>query len=126
MAQKSVRILNWNVEGLLSKLGEAEFIQYVSSFDIICFTETFLAYQSALDCFPDFVQFSRPAVKLSNQGRRSGGVLFLVRRALENFVEVIDLTLDYIVVLKFDKTVFSSDKHVILCGAYVCPPDSPY
>ena len=30
------------------------------------------------------------------------------------------------VVLKFDKTVFSSDKHVILCGAYVCPPDSPY
>ena len=126
VTQKSVRILNWNVEGLLSKLGEAEFIQYVSSFDIICFTETFLAYQSALDCFPDFVQFSRPAVKLSNQGRRSGGVLILVRRALENFVEVIDLTPDNIVVLKFDKTVFSSDKHVILCGAYVCPPDSPY
>ena len=87
---------------------------------------TFLAYQSALDCFPDFVQFSRPAVKLSNQGRRSGGVLVQVRRALENFVEVIDLTPDNIVVLKFDKTVFSSDKHVILCGAYVCPPDSPY
>ena len=48
----------------------------------------------------------------------------MVRRALENFVEVIDLTPDNIVVLKFDKTVFSSD--VILCGAYVCPPDSPY
>ena len=29
VAQKSVRILNWNVEGLLSKLGEAVFIQYV-------------------------------------------------------------------------------------------------
>ena len=52
--------------------------------------------------------------------------MILVRRALENFVEVIDLTPDNIVVLKFDKTVFSSDKHVILCGAYVCPPDSPY
>ena len=50
----------------------------------------------------------------------------MVRRALENFVEVIDLTPDNIIVLKFDKTVFSSDKHVILCGAYVCPPDSPY
>ena len=52
--------------------------------------------------------------------------MILVRRALENFVEVIDLTPNNIVVLKFDKTVFSSDKHVILCGAYVCPPDSPY
>ena len=52
--------------------------------------------------------------------------MILVRRALENFVEVIDLTPDNIVVLKFNKTVFSSDKHVILCGAYVCPPDSPY
>ncbi len=52
--------------------------------------------------------------------------MILVRRALENFVDVIDLTPDNIVVLKFDKTVFSSDKHVILCGAYVCPPDSPY
>ena len=54
------------------------------------------------------------------------GFFILVRRALENFVEVIDLTPDNIVVLKFDTTVFSSDKHVILCGAYVCPPDSPY
>ncbi|WP_419608110.1 endonuclease/exonuclease/phosphatase family protein, partial [Thiolapillus sp.] len=114
------------MEGLLSKLGEAEFTQYVSSFDIICFTETFLAFQSALDCFADFVQFSRPAVKLSDQGRRSGGVLILVKRTLENFVEIIDLTLDNIVLLKLDRTVFSSDRHVILCGAYVCPPDSPY
>ena len=113
------------MEGLLSKLGEAEFTQYVSSFDIFCFTETFLAFQSALDCFADFVQFSRPSVKLSDQGR-SGGVLILVNRTHENFVEVIHLTLYNIVLLKLDKTVFSSNRHVILCGAYVCPPDSPY
>ena len=70
------------MEGLLSKPGEAEFTQYVSSFDIICYTETFLAFQSALDCFADFAQFSRPAIELSDQGRRSGGVLILVKRTL--------------------------------------------
>ena len=75
--------------------------------------------------FPDFVQFSRPAVKLNDQGRRTGGVSILVKRTLEKFTEVINLTLDNIVLLKFDKTVFSSYKYVILCGAYVCPPDSP-
>jgi hypothetical protein len=52
--------------------------------------------------------------------------LILVKRILEKFVQVIELTPDNIVILKFDRTVFSSDKHVILCGAYVCPPDSPY
>ena len=33
-----LRILNWNVEGLLGKVCEADFMQYVSEFDIICFT----------------------------------------------------------------------------------------
>ena len=102
---KCVRILNWNVEGLFSKLGEAEFTQYVSSLDIICFTESFLAFQSALNCVADFAQFSRPAVKLSDQGK-SGGVLISVKRTLENFVEIIDRTPDKIVLLKLDKTVF--------------------
>ena len=103
-----------------------ELIQYVSLFDMLCFTETFLAYQNALDCFPSFVQFTWPAVILSKQGRRSGGVLILVRRALENSIEVIYHTPDYTVVLKCDKSVFSSDMHVIVWGTYVCPPDSPY
>ena len=103
-----------------------ELIQYVSLFDMLCFTETFLAYQNALDCFSSFVQFTWAAVKLSKQGRRSGGVLILVRRALENSIEVIYHTPDNTVVLKCDKSVFSSDMHVIVWGTYVCPPDSPY
>ena len=37
-----LRIPNWNIEGLLGKVCEADFMQYVSEFDITCFTETFL------------------------------------------------------------------------------------
>ena len=40
-------------------------MQYVSDFDIICFTETFLERSDGLDCFLDFLQFSSPAVKLA-------------------------------------------------------------
>ena len=47
-----LRILNWNVEGLLGKVCEADFMQYVSEFDIICFTETSLERVDPLDCFP--------------------------------------------------------------------------
>ena len=83
-----LRILNWNVEGLLGKLCEADFMQYVSEFDIICFTETFLERIDPLGCFPDFLQFPSPAVKLSRHGRSSGGVLVLVKCALGKYVSV--------------------------------------
>ena len=112
-------------EGLLSKVCEADFTQYVSGFDIICLTETFLERIQPLDCFPDFLQFSSPALKLSHHGRSSGGVLLLVKRVWEKFVSVPDLSQD-MVWLKIDRTVFSCEKHVVLCGAYVCPSDSPY
>ena len=61
---KPLRILNWNVEGLLSQVCEADFMQYVSAFDIICLTETFLERIQPLDCFPDFLQvfFPPPSV----------------------------------------------------------------
>ena len=52
-----IRILNRNVEGLLGKVCEADFMQYVSEFDIIFFTETFLERIDPLDCFPDFLVF---------------------------------------------------------------------
>ena len=121
-----LRILNWNVEGLLGKVCEADFMQYVSDFDIICFTETFLERVDPLDCFPDFLQFPSPAVKLRRHGRSSGGVLVLVKRALGKYVSVLDLSQDNMVWLKIDRTVFSCEKHVILCCTYVCPYDSPY
>ena len=76
--------------------------------------------------FSRFYSTSRPAVKLSDQGRKSGGVLILVKRTLEKFTEVIDLTVDNRELLKLDKTVFLSEKHVIMCGPCVYPPYSPY
>ena len=98
----------------------------LSGFDIICLTETFLERIQPLDSFPDFLQFSSPALKLSHQGRSSGGVLLWVKRAWEKYVSVLDLLQDNMVWLKIDRTVFSCEKHVVLCGAYVCPSDSPY
>ena len=121
-----LRILNWNVEGLCSKLGEADFLQYVNSFDVVCFTETFLEYKRPLDYFSEFIQFMSPAIKITQQGRRCGGVLIMAKRRLEKHIKVLDLSQDNMVWLKFDKSVFSSDRDVILCGVYICPYDSPY
>lgn len=101
-------------------------MEYISGFDLVCLTETFLEFNHPLDCFPDFVQFFSPAIKLSQQGRRSGGVMVMAKRELEKHIEVLDLTQDNTIWLKLDKRVFSSDRDVVFCGLYVCPYDSPY
>ena len=69
--------MTWNVEGLLSKLADADFVEYVKSFDIIGLTETFLEYDLQASTFADFSSYSAPAKKLSHHGRCSGGVLVL-------------------------------------------------
>jgi hypothetical protein len=123
---KCVRILNWNVEGLMSKICEADFMQYIYQFDILCFTETFLEKSKSLDCFPDYLQFISPATKLTQQGRSSGGVVILVKRKMEKYITVMNVNEDNMVWLKLDKRAIHSNKDVILGAVYVCPMESPY
>ena len=74
-------LATWNVGGLLSKLDTPEFVSYVASFDFISLCETFVeTFQSSL--FPEHTLFCCPALKLSTQGRRSGGVVVLIRTKL--------------------------------------------
>ena len=59
-------------------------------------------------------------------GRRSGGLLLLIRKQLEPFVERITLPYDYIVGVKLSKELIKSNGDVILIGAYVPPKGSPF
>lgn len=121
------RFLNWNVEGLLGKLAEIDFINYVNDFDIVCFTETFLEFESNLDCFGDFIQYFSPAIKLSDNARSSGGVLLMVKRNLKPLVKEADMPrTDNMVWIKLDKSLFQSDRDVLMCAVYVCPYGSAY
>ena len=115
-----IRILNWNIERLMNKLREADLIDYISSFDIVGFTETFREYTTPLDCFTDFEQFFSPAVKLTSDKKLSGGVLMMVKKTIGKFVERIDFPEDNMVWLKADKELFKCEKDVILCAAYIC------
>ena len=71
--------ITWNVDGILSKLDDSDFISYISSFDFICMVETFVDhFQSSL--FPEHTDFCSPALKLSDHGRRSGGFVTLIKK----------------------------------------------
>ena len=122
---ESFTICAWNVTGLLDKLADREFLRYVQLFDIVCLGETFLDYLKA-ETFPEHFVFVKPAVKLSLMGRRSGGIIALVRKQLTTVVENIEVDFDNILLLKLSGSVFNVDRDVFLICCYVCPQHSPY
>ena len=81
----------WNIEGLMSKLEDPEFISYLKAFSFVCLTETFVSKEdtSNLDnIFNDYTCFAAPAKKLSKYGRCSGGVLYLIRTNILHFFSI--------------------------------------
>ena len=80
---------------MLDKPADREFLRYVQLFDIVCLGETLLDYLNA-ETFPDHFMFVKPTVKLSPMGRRSGGVIALVRKQLTTVVENTEADFDNI------------------------------
>jgi len=116
-----------NVEHLVGKLMEQDFINYVKSFDIFCMQETFTS--TAFDfstLFHEYKVFHAPGVKLSRHGRRCGGVALLIKKTLEQFVTSVNCKYDNILCIKLAKEMLESEKDIIFVTAYIPPYQSPY
>ena len=120
----NISLLCWNIEGLSSRLCEPNFVQHVLTFDVCCFVETFTSAEFDFDIyFSDYFVFHSPAVKLSHQGRRSGGVVTIVKKSFSNTVCQLPCIHDNMIALKFGST---SQGEVILVSVYIPPVDSQY
>ena len=117
--------LLWNVNGLFSKLKNADFCSYVSSFDFVCFVETWLDEYDC-DIFNEHKPFYDPAFKLSKHGRRSGGVVCLIKKELIPFVKKIDVNYPNVCVFVIDKTLFGTLKDILYICTYVQPQGSRF
>ena len=96
---KSISFLSYNICGLRAKINDADFISYVNKFDFVCLLETFVE-DLKTNVFYNFIHFVSPAVKLSRAGRRSGGVLLLIKKSLADYVQEIDLGVENIITMK--------------------------
>ena len=50
----SLRFLSYNIAGLLPKLDNVAFVNYITSFDLVCLTETYVASEFQSNLFKDF------------------------------------------------------------------------
>ena len=122
---KHMSFLHRNVNGLLTKLKDRELIQYISSFHFVCLVETFVDYLEP-SVFSSHTVFCKPAVKLTKQGRKSGGVLCLIKNELVPYVREIKRGRGHVLCFLLDKKRFGFNRDVVYMCAYVPPENSPY
>ena len=123
---KHFSFLTWNVNGLISKLKDHDFVSYVSTFDFICLVETFMEKKCDENVFPCHKLYPKPAVRFTKVGRSAGGVICLVRKELLPFVKQIDVVCANIAVFLINKKLFGTPKDVLYVCAYVHPQGSPF
>ena len=82
-----IKILSLNVCGLVSKLNNPDFIEFISLYDIICLTETKIDQYDTIDVEGFTIL---PCVIRQNCKSKSGGICVLVRDCFCKYVKVID------------------------------------
>ena len=118
---------HWNVDGLYSKLFDDDFMEFITSFDFVCLAETFLLSFNLNDIFPDHDVYYQPAVKLSADGRPSGGIFCLIRKKFKPFIKrQIKIDAGNFLMFIIDKALFDLDKDMLYVCAYVPPEGSRY
>ena len=123
---KSLSIITWNVCGIISKLFDNDFVSFVSSFNIICFVETFVEKLNITGIFNGYEVYCCPSVKLSKTGRPSGGVIALIKSELMPFFTRVEVKFGNILAFIVDKSVFGVAKNVVLIFTYIPPEGSRY
>lgn len=91
----NLNILCYNVDGLLNKKSDWQFINYIESFEVFFLLETFVEANRIGhfdNLFVDFHLKWIPAVRDSRFGRASGGCLFGIKRVnrVSRYVEFLN------------------------------------
>ena len=86
-------------------------------------TETFSSYNFDFSRFSDYTVMHSPGLKLSNQGRKCGGVVVFAKKTLSHFITELDTSCDNMIAFRFCSPVINES---IFISAYIPPKDSPY
>ena len=88
-------------------------------FDLVSIIETFVDENVDIsNVFRDYEKCMCPAVKLSYRGRRSEGMLLLVKKYISKFVQEVKVSCGNVVVVKLDRTLFGCDRDVLFITTY--------
>ena len=116
-----------NVEGLSKKLCEDDYVDFIHKHDIFCLQETFTHDNFDFSLlFNEYEHFHKPGVKLKEKGRRSGGIVVLIKKTIAKYVEPIDCEAENMICVKVDGRILQTDGDAIMIFTYIHPCQSPF
>ena len=89
---------------MAKKVKDSSFLNLINKYHIVCLYETFiLDIEIVKDVIKDAEVFFKPAVKLSQHGRPSGGVIIIIKNQIKKVfsINMINHDFDNIVCIKF-------------------------
>ena len=114
----------WNVNGIINKLDDCDFVNFISDFDVLLFTETWNSRLSKID-LNGFKFFSCPRPKYNRSAKRnSGGLIIYYKEIYHRHIQLVSINNDGIVWLKLSRDFTGSEHDVYFCVCYIPPENS--
>ena len=120
-----VKCMIWNMESLFDKIGLQGICDFIGSFHVACLSETFTLPSFDFNIkFENFIQIHSPAEKFTSSGRPSGGLVILIKKELERYIQVIQTNISHVLCIKFKKELLNSARDLLFIGSYIHPTSS--
>ena len=116
--------MSWNVQGLISKLNDEDFLNFINSYDVLIFSETWNSKNTNVN-LDKFESFSCPRPKCNRKVKRnSGGVIIYYKKLYSKGIALVKQNNQGIIWFKLKKTFFGTENDVNVCSCYIPPNDS--
>lgn len=112
-----------NVCGLKRRMQYPDFCSFIQNYDIICLAETKLDASDVIS-LDGYTFYSQP--RRQKYTRKSGGLGFLVRNNISNYVKVVEAETEYISRLKLSKQFHKHEQDIMIASVYIPPQQSKF
>ena len=114
----------WNVHRALErKLNYSNFLASIKECDITILTECWFSNEFVTSDY-DLTDFH--SIVVQRKKCKGGGICVLIRNSLKQKISMVKLTEDSLVWLKFDKSMFTNDRDLFICCAYIPPEGNSF
>ena len=124
-SQCYLKFQSFNVEGLVNKTEDHDFINSIKQYDFITLVETWVSGKISVH-IEGYYCFNKSRKKAKKAKRYSGGISVLVKKSLRKGVKFFSSKSNRFVWWKLDKYFFNLDEDIFVCSIYIPPANSKY
>ena len=123
---QTLNVLSWNVEGIVNKIGDLEFVKFISEFDILVFFETWASKPGLIK----LIGYDSPLEKVTDKktkfGHNPGGIMVLYRSKYKHCIKELQSQSEQLLWFKISISTTCGTRLYIFCALYLHPEGSKY